>query len=248
MTNQISVIKIGDKIKSYKPEINNILSATDGDIYQVRSKDDINAVIGKIYGTPKWENFTAKICSGEIYDENSQKIRAWYFWNSLLSKIRSESGWQKVAEIQTYIAKKYNIVNQFNSFIALETIKQQEDLERYSNEESKYDATYNNNEWWIGGNIRKWIVIWSNVPEIILMSEMSTKSTGINFGGDNISQSTQWSSRYNDYYPERYNDQFNGKTELSLFWLLMFLVYLVEFYGLMAFVVNYVKSKPETKI
>lgn len=76
MTNQISVIKIGSKIKSYKPEINNILSATDGDIYQIHSKDDINVVIGKIYGTSKRESFSAKVCSGEIYDENSKKIQA----------------------------------------------------------------------------------------------------------------------------------------------------------------------------
>jgi hypothetical protein len=50
MSNQISVIKIGNKIKSYKPEINNILSATNGNIYQITSEDDINPVIAKIFG------------------------------------------------------------------------------------------------------------------------------------------------------------------------------------------------------
>jgi hypothetical protein len=35
-------------------------------------------------------------------------------------------------------------VNQFNSYIALETAQQQRDLNRYKNEAGKYDTKYKN--------------------------------------------------------------------------------------------------------
>jgi hypothetical protein len=64
----------------------------------------------------------------------------------LLANIKNDSDWQNIADLQTQIAQEYNIINQFNSFIALETQSQQEDLEQYKNENSKYDSTYSNNE------------------------------------------------------------------------------------------------------
>jgi hypothetical protein len=81
-----------------------------------------------------------------------------------------------------------------------------------------------------------------------MSSEISRPvSTGINFGQSKVSRSIQWVSRGNDYYP-RERSEFNGKIELNFLWLLMFLIYLVEFYGLFAFVVNYIKWDQKTKI
>jgi hypothetical protein len=63
----------------------------------------------------------------------------------ILSQIKDESGWQDIAEIQTRIAERYSIVNQFNSSIALVSQSQQDDLKRYSGETKKYESTFNNN-------------------------------------------------------------------------------------------------------
>ena len=47
-------------------------------------------------------------------------------------------------EIQEKIGKTAHIVNQSMSLIALETAQQMRDLERYSNQNDKYDTTYQN--------------------------------------------------------------------------------------------------------
>lgn len=75
-----------------------------------------------------------------------QKIIAWYVWNQLLGWVENTNDWITVALSQSKIAKQHKIVNQFNSMIALETVQQYRDLERYENQKNKYDSTYSNND------------------------------------------------------------------------------------------------------
>ncbi|MBT3728572.1 hypothetical protein HOB94_07040 [bacterium] len=50
----------------------------------------------------------------------------------------------KIANFQTRLAEEYNIVNQFNSLIAIETQQQQRDLDRYNKYGDKYNTEYEN--------------------------------------------------------------------------------------------------------
>ncbi len=248
ITNQISIIKIGRKVKSYKQEFNNLLAATHGNIYEMNSPDDIERTVEKIYTMNTEKSLVMPICTTESYDENSKKILAWYIWSELLSNIHTEADWQDIAQIQTVVAQKYNIVNQFNSFIALETARQQQDLDRYAKDEKKYNSNYNNHEWWIN-NTPGSQAFFDNRTEILnsrteIMKESSdsiSRPSSMTFGARKTSSSIQWMVN-NDYYsPKREITLFNGSTEFNFLWLLMFLVYLTEFYGFVAFVVNYVK-------
>ena len=56
LTDQISVLKIGSGVKSYKQEISNLLSATDGNIYGIDSEKDIEPALGKIFSVKRIES------------------------------------------------------------------------------------------------------------------------------------------------------------------------------------------------
>lgn len=244
VTNQISVIKIGNKVKTYKQEINNILSATNGNIYEVDKKSDIGTVISKIFDTKKWDTSFSTLCSSPLNDDSSKKIQAGYIWNILLSLIWSEYDWQNIAQIQTIIAQKYGIINQFNSFIALENNQQQQDLNRYSNASDAYSSSYSNNEWSITSRPSGWMMFQeSRIMDSVSVSSdfESSRSNGI-LGKSYNSNSLRWAIDP-DYYSS-YDEPYHWKIELNLSWILMFLIYLVEFYGFITFLVDYRKGNP----
>ena len=78
MTNQISVIKIGKGIKTYKQEINNILAATNGNIYEISSTSDIDTVIGKILDIKNINTASPRVCTDLSKDDTYNKIQAGY--------------------------------------------------------------------------------------------------------------------------------------------------------------------------
>ncbi|MEI6775051.1 MAG: hypothetical protein WCL18_10180 [bacterium] len=62
----------------------------------------------------------------------------------MMGTVKNQDDWTRVANTQNYFAVLYQIVNQFNSMIALETNQQKQDLERYESRDNKFDTTYNN--------------------------------------------------------------------------------------------------------
>ncbi len=234
LSNQISIIKIGKKIKSYKQDINNIMSATNWNIYEVSSSEDINSTISKIFDIKKLTNEQNE-CTSIENEDNFNKIQAAYISNILLANIKNDSDWQNIADLQTQIAQKYNIINQFNSFIALETQSQQEDLEQYKNENSKYDSTYSNNEWSFNNKNFSGMTPWGMMP--MRSGTFSGRETSAMIG-QNISSfgAIKWSLKSFSY-----SEQFNWRVSLSFLWLLMFFIYLVELYSFVAFIINYKK-------
>jgi hypothetical protein len=69
-----------------------------------------------------------------------ERILAGQLSNVLMKSVRSDEDRLVVAKQQSLLAEKYTIVNQFNSLIALETASQQRDLDRYDNQDNKYDT------------------------------------------------------------------------------------------------------------
>lgn len=140
ISNKISVIKIWKKIKSYKSDFNSILATSDWNIYNLNNKNEIQNIIDLIN-----DNEEIKINNCVSYNNNEiNKIQAGYISNLILKEIEDEKDWGKATDLQNTIAKNYNIVNQFNSFIALQTPEQQIELDKYKQQNNKYDSDYEN--------------------------------------------------------------------------------------------------------
>lgn len=258
VTNQISIIKVGKGIKSYKQDINNILSAANGNIYEVASKSDIFNIIGKIFAIKVQSEIHQ--CVTTNIDENIKKIQWWLISNLILTGIKNEQDWLKIAELQTIIAKKYNIVNQFNSYIAVVTEEQQEDINAGTNSDSKYDVEYNNNEWAISGEffgrnsmMPKWsgpvdfseLKSWSSIgsDSSYWVHEINPLSSWTkHLGSNKFSLETVWSS--NSFGVSSYNNiEFSWRIDLSFLGILMFIIYMVELYLVLAFVIDFTRAK-----
>ncbi len=141
--NKLSVIKIWKKIKSYKSDFNSILAASNWNIYELNDISELNWIIDSI--NKKEVILSNKDCKELSPNNNNvKKIQAWFISNLLLSNIKNSSDFYKVAEIQSNIALNLNIVNQFNSLIAIQTVSQQQELDYYKKQEDKYKADYEN--------------------------------------------------------------------------------------------------------
>ena len=272
-TNSISVIKVWNKIKSYKSDFNTILSATNWNIYEVNSVSDIDNVLAKIlnWSTTKisfkecevWDylsNLNEIILSwtGDLItptyniDLDISTIQAWIISNLLLWHIENKNDWLEIAGIQSSLATKYNIVNQFNSLIALQTAAQQRDLDRYNEKSDKYSIEYENYWWTNKGS-------WINIPSSNIGIESTsngllrdTSSRNLRTGdvsfynsrGMNIdSLNTSWDMRYNDSYMFMDNFSYSWRTDISMIWILLLMIYLLEYIGFINFVIKFVKQK-----
>ncbi|PID83972.1 hypothetical protein CSB09_03590 [Candidatus Gracilibacteria bacterium] len=148
-SNQLSVIKIGNKVKKYKSDFNTLLAATAGNIYTLSQKGDIESTLQQIFSVQPTHIKTGSQCRN-IHLGNSEngaiskinQIQAGIISTKLLSAISNRAKWDSVAEQQNALAERYHIVNQFNSIIALETDRQQRDLDRYSQSNQAYDIKY----------------------------------------------------------------------------------------------------------
>ena len=236
--NQISVIKIWDKIKKYKSEFNNILAITNWNIYWINSNNDIKEIINNIFSNNS-NSIKLKICSNENVKVN--KILAWFISNKILSEISNNQDWSRIARKQTLLAEKYWIVNQFNSYIALETERQQRDLDRYSEEYDKYDTKYKNywNSESLSNNRRlsnfdnEIFESWDSMNGIELV-----KSSSIDY----------WMNKVNYWAGDSVSSMsfsMNWRTNLSFYWIILILIYLAEFYSIISFIIKYRKSWKE---
>lgn len=214
-SNKISVIKIWEKIKSYKSDFNSIISASDWNIYNLNNKEEIQDIVKSI----KENNDTQINTCISSSSENINKIQAWYISNKLLKLINWEDKWYFIAELQNDIASKYKIVNQFNSFIALETENQQKELDVYSQNANKFDSDYNN--YWINNNNN--FVLWDIVTswDVITSREHSS----------------------NHFIPSPiYSWWRSYDTKLNILIVLKLITYLLEFIWIFIFVAKLIKK------
>jgi len=156
-----------------------------------------------------------------------RKIQWWYISNYVLSSIKNENDWMKIANVQTIISEKYWIVNQFNSYIALENEQQQDDLNRYKEMENKYDSTYNNYESesirkklveniWLNGG---WWNIWLNSVSVLW---------------DSIDSRMSYNSNYSS------NLEFN--TNINIWTIIILIAYILQLMWFIQFIRSYIMN------
>jgi len=268
VTNNISVIKIWKNLKTYKSDFNTILSATNWNIYQIDTKEDILKTLEKILNNSN-ELVKLKECEKLNNDEDNivvtwynpenndleftenweiisddkiEKIQAWIISNLLLWSIKNKNEWEKIAIIQTNIARKFWIVNQFNSLIALETSRQQNDLDRYEKSWSAYETTYDNDAWKIQTSFNRWAI--NSLPTVNFESDWAFDNSykwwispwmGVTWDLRTSRSSYWWS------YDNSIGMSFSGRTEISFIWLLLFIIYIIEYGFVISFMVKYVK-------
>lgn len=244
LSNNISVIKIWKDIKRYKSDFNNLVSASYWNIYTINSFEEINDVIESIKSTKK-EEINKDTCK-EILNTNNElkQLQGWLISNMLLSSIKNSNDWQNIAETQTFISNNYNIVNQFNSLIAVETEQQKQDLEIYKNDENiKYKDDYENYGWnylnsFIGDN--------NSFSNSVSWNFWSNQSNSGNFGSiQDIDTRLVWATS-NWFWAKfrRYNSGywFRWSTEVSIFWFFVILIYLFQYLLLIDFIMKYFKN------
>lgn len=143
-SNRINIIKIGPGVKRYKTDITNLVAATGGDIFEVKNKTDIDIVVKKIKTTDRMTLAHAENCiPPKSENKQREKIQAGIIGNILISHMTPQNQ-EQVFQAQNTIAEKYIIVNQYNSLIALETARQQNDLDNYSGQRGAYDTEFEN--------------------------------------------------------------------------------------------------------
>ncbi len=145
LSNQLFILKIGKDVKRFPSEINSLISAARGDIFEITDDASLTLAIDKVFD-PEFLDFTitSDCVDTPTNKEAIDKIQAGYVGKLLLGIINNKEVWEDVAEYQTQIATEFKIVNQFNSIIALENERQARDLERYSNDVDKYDVKQEN--------------------------------------------------------------------------------------------------------
>ncbi|MCK5461083.1 hypothetical protein KAI58_03800 [Candidatus Gracilibacteria bacterium] len=146
--NKISILQIGNLVRSYKNEIINSVLGSDGDIYLINSAQDIEPIKQNLR-TVSETNTSTEPCV-ELSEDKlimAQQLEAYHHGKSLIKSISSPMHWTQVAQQQTDLSLLYNIANQFNSFIAFETESQRQDLNNFSEGANRYDLDYQNNSY-----------------------------------------------------------------------------------------------------
>ncbi len=248
LDNKISIIKIWSWVKSYKQEINNILAATEGNIYQIETEKEVKDTVDNIMKeSSRFELWNE--CTEYYNDNNTDKILAWIISWKLISNISSWISWEKIADIDAIIAKSFNIVNDFSSMIALETQEQKDKLENYSKDKDKYDVEYDKKSVerpiisnWVLLDESNSPVMFNSRPSRIYMED--SWSLRWWFSNSKISSDIKWiwsSSRmyyeYDSHYPQ------NIWVSLNFLWVLMLITYLIQIYSILNFITSYIRQK-----
>ncbi len=149
-TNSIDVLVFGDEVKTFKSDFNTLISAVWWDLYTINPDNvsELDAVLTTVVSDVNKKSFA--LCTGDNIGKpatNSgaiNKITAWITSSILLWMMQDANSWMEVAKAQNALATQYNMVNQFNAMIALETDKQYEDLQRYERSENRFNADWAN--------------------------------------------------------------------------------------------------------
>lgn len=143
-SNRIDIIKIGNGIKRYKTDITNLVAATGGNVFEISDKADISSVTKKIKTTDNLTLADTTNCiAAKSENKQREKIQAGIIGNILLSRMTPQNQ-EQIFQAQNSLAEKYIIVNQYNSLIALETARQQNDLDNYSGQQGAFDTEFEN--------------------------------------------------------------------------------------------------------
>lgn len=243
-SNQISVIKIWRKIKSYKSEFHTLLSMSEWNIYEINKSWDISNVIDKIL--EKRNENILKVCNNFNYSTNNKdnqlSIQAGLVSSMILSKIKQNS--TSIPDLQNKIAKKYHIVNQFNSLIALETQRQQNDLDRYSNWSNKYNVSYDTWDNAKGFQVRRGGISFdsSNMVNSNLRGSSNFRintSNSIWFWSSSDSMlngMVMWDSSYS-------SRNYDKNIEINLIWFILMLIYITQIMSFVSFITKYIHRK-----
>lgn len=191
-----------------------------------------------------------------LIDENIQKIQAWIVSNLLLWNIKNKNDWTKIANMQNRLAEEYNIVNQFNSLIAIETKQQQIDLDKYNKKENKYDTEYESNwintksiwsrimretnnilmdDIWYCNSWECWLIEWI---DSISFNRWASVNSDLKSGNINLKGSSSYDS-------VGFDMSFSGRTEISFIWVIIMIIYLLEYIGFINFIIKYKKEKKD---
>ncbi|MDD3302792.1 MAG: hypothetical protein PHN31_04485 [Candidatus Gracilibacteria bacterium] len=249
ITNKISIIKIGKNIKTYKSDLNTILSASQGNIYNLNNISEIEKIINTIKNNT---SLSIKNPCKKLPDEdiNAKKIQAGFVGNLLLSNIKNDNDWLNIAKAQSYISNNYSIVNQFNSLIVLQNIQQQRDLEYYKNNFNKYDSDYNNYESNQNSNFgsTRRLTINNIFPETnedtssIDYSSLDSTNFGIRIDSsvmspNKIKGGLLGKTSINENYG------ITGSTNVSIFGIFLLIMKLFEFIMIYYFIKKYIKGE-----
>lgn len=144
-SNRISLIQVGEWVRTLKTEITKSILATNGAMIIIDEETPLSESVKNIFTAKK----SIDVCEKYI--------------GSSLSPLQSIQGYSDSRRVPEWtaseeIAKTSHIINQSVSLIALENDRQRADLERYSEGSDKYDTNYENfsNE---GIPLGRWIPI-----------------------------------------------------------------------------------------
>ena len=241
-----SIASVVDKILDTKSNIISFENCNEA-IYE----EDYND-IEELFFTGTWEvvdyietnNLEDNV---NILDKNIERIQAWIVSNLLLWNITNSSDWMKIANFQTRLAEEYNIVNQFNSLIAIETQQQQRDLDRYNKYGDKYNTEYENS--WVTNTKSIWFREEVEFNDMVMDDiDFWMRNDSIDsFKSNRISQwINAWSTINNSIrtsWSVWFDMSFTWRTEISFVWLIIILIYLLEYIGFINFIIKYKRQK-----
>ena len=194
---------------------------TQGNIYEVNNTFDISVTLNKIFDNKQEKLLESCDNFYGILSDNHSSIQAGIVSSMILSSMNANNSY--IPSLQNQIAEKYHIVNQFNSLIALETQRQQNDLNKYSEQSDKFDVEYD--AW---NNYKKSIsnssVRWLNLRSTNSISMDNWVSWDVMF----------WSSWYSSY---------NRSIDINFVWFLLILIYISQIMSFVSFIINYKKRK-----
>jgi Vault protein inter-alpha-trypsin domain len=163
-SNRISLIQVGEQVRSLKTEITKSIFATDGTMIIINEKTPLSDSVKNIFTNKK----SIETC--ENYTGPSISLLQSIQWYNDSKKVLE---WTESEEI----AKTAHIINQSVSLIALENDSQRADLEKYSQGSDKYDTTYvtfSNENSMIQSWSRRWV--WFGWDSVSLKSRSSNNS------------------------------------------------------------------------
>lgn len=141
--NTISVIQVGNKIRPLRDELTKSILASDGGVFVAEETAEIPQIFDEMLGEKSADRKTCLVSPENNYDD-LRKLHAFHFGNLLIHTIDSAEKWMEVGDTQANLGEKYGIVNEYASYIALETDAQKSDLERYSDDKDRYNVEYEN--------------------------------------------------------------------------------------------------------
>ncbi len=247
-SNRIDIIKIGDDIKRYKTDITNLVAATGGNVFEISDKADISTVAKKIKTADDMTLADGHCVTTASENKQREKILAGIIGNILLSRMTPQNQ-EEIFQVQNKLAETYVIVNQYNSLIALETARQQNDLNNYSNQQVAYETEFENFDTPSSPPLpqRGMREFEGDISNFKMSNDSSSR--GIEPGLDRIDDGLRGPNTGGWFFGS--GSSYRSRTyssELNLGGIILLLIYLVEIVSCINFIFMVRKGRPEEKI